>query len=389
MGRVYKALAKNWKESQAPAGHQSVNQNGAPPSAQREASPAPPAQVTAAATLPAAVAPPPAGAQPEVKPDVKFEAVFAFEAPPSVPTPAVTERVVEYFNPSKTLEEGLESLRAPGLSELSFNSQQVTEWNDAPRRLHVAPPPPVKTPPPPFVEPNATVDASRLNVEPHLVAFNKSDLLASERYRTLAVRLFNLASRQQDKKLKTLLITSTREGEGKTTVAANLAWVMAKAPERRVLLIDADVQKPAVCKKLNINTNRGWLDLIDGKAKFVEAAVRLDPSGLYVMSPRRAGAEFSQAADSLTSSRVEKLFTELEQYFDFIIIDAPAISDSADAQRIASIVDGTVLVTRAGQTHHAEMTEALKLVPKERRLGVVLNGAEMKSEELKNKKRKR
>jgi Mrp family chromosome partitioning ATPase len=93
-------------------------------------------------------------------------------------------------------------------------------------------------------------------------------------------------------------------------------------------------------------------------------------------------------ADLLSSSQVEKLFKELEQHFDFILIDAPAILDSADAQRIASIVDGTVMVTRAGQTNHTDVTDALKLIPLESRLGIVLNEAPVGEEAIGRQRKK-
>ncbi len=251
-------------------------------------------------------------------------------------------------------------------------------------------PAPVAAPAKPsFVEPKQIADASTLTIEPHMAALTGDDVLSSERYRTLAVRLLNLAARR---KLKTIVVTSAREGEGKSTVATNLAWVMSKPSERRVLLIDADLRYPSVARLLGIRSGSGWLDMLAGTERFEDTAVRLDPNGLYVMTPNSVGDSSTKAksdksevglpgiADALSSSRVEEMLTELEQHFDFIIIDTPPILDFADAQRLASIVDGTVLVTRAGNTHHSNVTDALKLVPKERRVGVVLNEAQVEEE---------
>jgi Mrp family chromosome partitioning ATPase len=153
-----------------------------------------------------------------------------------------------------------------------------------------------------------------------------------------------------------------------------------------VLLIDANLQNASVSQKLGLDPQSGWLDVVEGRTKFTEAALRLDPNGLYVLAARKLASGTPQT-DELTSLRLEKLFKELEPYFDFILIDAPPILDSADAQRMASIVDGTVMVSRAGHTRHTEVTDALKLVPKERRLGIVLNEAQL-TEEGAGKKRK-
>lgn len=353
MGRVYKALAKSWKEQVAE--RQAIEPSG-------KSSP-----------------------QPEVEP-VAYDAAQDARADIVYGLGMAQESISDFYNPAIpanfNVEDELPILRDVAVSRES----QINDWSYEPRRLQVAPmPKPVVV----FTEPTTMVTVDNLHVEPHMVAINGSDVLAAERYRTLAVRLLNMASRQ-NKKTTTLLITSARPGEGKTTVATNLAWVMAKPGERRVLLIDAHVQNASVCTRLTLKPQAGWLDVVDGNCQFANAAIRIDPNGLYVMSPRKLenGLTNTSTADVLTSSRFEKLFKELEQYFDFILIDAPAILDSADAQRIASIADGTVMVTRAGRTNHTDVNDALKLIPKQRRLGIVLNEARVE-EELSGKQRKK
>jgi capsular exopolysaccharide synthesis family protein len=242
---------------------------------------------------------------------------------------------------------------------------------------------PAPAPATPFEEARKIVNARNLKIDPHLTAYTGGDVLASERYRTLAVRIINLAARR---KLKTIVVTSAQESEGKSTIATNLAWVMSKRADRRVMLIDADLRNPSVGRMLGLETERGWLDIIEGSSKLVETMVRLEPNGLYVMTPKSAReskrdlAATTEISDAVTSSRVEQMIKELEEHFDFIVIDAPPILEFADAQRLASIVDGTVLVAKAGHTHHAAVTDALKLVSKERRLGVVLNQSQLDEE---------
>src|SRR5215213_5026399 len=184
--------------------------------------------------------------------------------------------------------------------------------------LNVAQAPP---PAPIFVEPRQHANVLNLTLDPHLSAIALSDDLASERYRTLAVRLINFASKR---KLKTLLVTSAQEGEGKSTVAANLAWVMAKAGARRVLLVDADLRRPSAARMLGVKPNGGWLDMTEGLTKLEDAAIRLDPNSLYLLAPRSAsdeakngspGGEASApdrvaASEALTSSRVEELLQD-------------------------------------------------------------------------------
>ncbi len=232
---------------------------------------------------------------------------------------------------------------------------------------------------PEFVEPLQSFSISDLKVDQHLAGLIEREDLARERYNTLAVRLINLGAKH---KRKSLLITSALEGEGKTTVAANLAWVMAKQSGKRVLLLDADLRRPSICRMLGLRSPHGLMGVVEGRSTVLNSIVRIKPHGMYVLADRSIGdAPNLSAGDVLTSSRVEGVLDEIESLFDFVIIDAPPITEFADAQRLASLADGTVLVVRACRTHHSAVTDALKLVPKERRVGVVLNVAEVFNEE--------
>src|SRR4030095_2471209 len=120
-----------------------------------------------------------------------------------------------------------------------------------------------------------------------VAALTGDDLLATERYRTLAMKLLSLTDQR---KIKTVLITSAQEGDGKTTVATGAAWSLAKIAERRVLLIDASPTS-SLGRMLGIEPKRGWVNLLDGSSELKQAVVRLQPNGLYVLTagaPARA-----------------------------------------------------------------------------------------------------
>lgn len=225
-----------------------------------------------------------------------------------------------------------------------------------------------------FEEPSEISKIRDLAIDPRVAALTREDPLAMESYRGLAVQLLNLAERR---KLKTLLITSAEAGEGKTTVATVVAWSLAKHPERRVLLIDGNPASPSVGRTLGLDPKRGWLNLVDRSCELKHALVRLDPNGLYVMTPGPLKA--LQSTDAM-SSRLEDMIADLRRHFDLVVVDSPAILESPDAQRLAAVLDGAVIVARAGHTHHRKVTAARKLVPKERRLGVVLNESEAGAE---------
>jgi protein-tyrosine kinase len=233
------------------------------------------------------------------------------------------------------------------------------------------------------------VRVSALSLDPHLTALGQQGSLAAERFQTLAVRIFNLA---QKRGIKSLLITSALEGEGKTTVATGLAALMARPSDRKVLLVDSDLRRPSAARTLGVSSGVslqiGWRDVLEGKASALQSLVRLEPMGLYLLagssrtsSPRnvlpptsaRDVADQLAAGDLFASSRPEEVIRELERQFSLVVIDAPAILDFAESQRLASIADATLIVTREGETQSRAVCDAVKLVPKDRRLGVVLN----------------
>lgn len=221
-----------------------------------------------------------------------------------------------------------------------------------------------------FEEPITVSNIGECTINPHLAALTGEDSLAVERYRALSVKLLSLA---RQRKLKTLLITSAEAGEGKTTVATCAAWALAKHSELRVLLIGANPASSSIGGMLGIDAKRGWLNLADGSSDLKHAMVRLDPNGLYVLTPGALAA--AQSIDAL-SSRLEDVIAELAPRFDLVVVDSGSILESPETQRLAAILDGAVIVARADRTHRGKVNAARKLVPKERRLGVVLNESE-------------
>lgn len=225
---------------------------------------------------------------------------------------------------------------------------------------HIDVAPPAKV----FEEPAEIHNISSLEIAPHLVTLAGTDALAAERYRTLAARLLSLADRS---KLKTFLITSAEASEGKTTVAVNLAWSLAKRSERRVLLLDANTSSLAMSHSLGIAEK-------NKSAAPSGQLMRLDPNGLYVLS---------QAAPSASA------LAELASRFDIIVVDSQSILESADTQNLAASLDGTVIVARAGRTDRRKVTAARKLVPKSKRLGLVLNEIDLNAEGSSTRARRR
>lgn len=272
----------------------------------------------------------------------------------------VTERIAERFTTPPTVEQFASSPRVSEMGKRGGTSRDSASSVSLPIK-------------PTFVEPREAKLIKNLSLDPHWAAITGSDAMAIERYRTLAVRVGTIAARR---KLKTLMITSAEDGEGKSTIAANLAWVMAKR-DKRVLLINTNPRG----HKFNVAASRGWLEMNDVSSELADSIVRLDPNGLYVMNAygaaRKNDSTDFDLDEALASSQFEKMVADLAGYFDFIVIDAPTICGSIGTQLLASIADGTVVVARAGRTHHDRVTTAVEMVPQERRLGIVLNESEV------------
>jgi len=240
--------------------------------------------------------------------------------------------------------------------------------------IAVTKPPAQATPVSAFAEPTGVSNIRDLAIDPHVAALFGANTVATARCRALAVKLLSLTARR---KIKTLLITSAQAGDGKTTIATGVAWALAKGAQRRVLLVDAIPGSSSIGRMLGIEPKRGWLNVLDRTSELKEAIIRVEPNGLYLLT---AGAVSALPPGSDWATRLEDLIAELAPRFDLVIVDSGSILDSSGAQRMASVLDGVVIVARANHTDRIKANTVRKLVPKERRLGVVLNESESSPE---------
>lgn len=193
----------------------------------------------------------------------------------------------------------------------------------------------------------------------------------SERYRTIRTNIqFASAANQQ---IKTLVITSSGPGEGKSTTSANLAVVFANSGQS-VLLVDADMRKPTVHKTFLLNNSVGLSNVLSMDMNVKEAVQRSIVPNLYVMT---SGAKAPNPSELLGSTRMDQLIGELREEFDFIIFDMPPVATVTDAQIMASKTDGTMLVVRENVTRKDSLQKARELLTMVNAnvLGAVYNGS--------------
>jgi len=191
---------------------------------------------------------------------------------------------------------------------------------------------------------------------------------AAEAYRTLRT---NLEFASVDTPARTILVTSSRPGEGKTVTASNLAVVFADAG-RTVLLVDADLRQPGVHKVFDLPNARGLSTVLRGDDRWESVVQATEQPNLGVLT---TGPLPPNPAELLSSQRMQSVLRLLTEANELLIIDSPPLQVVTDAAILSSYVDGTVLVIDSNRTRRETVRAAREALAKTGThvLGAVLN----------------
>ena len=200
-----------------------------------------------------------------------------------------------------------------------------------------------------------------------LVFLSEPDSLAAEKFRFLGVRLRQL---QQSRPLKKVLVTSTIPEEGKSTVSANLAGVLARR-KQSVLLIEGDLRRPTLAQQFGLGRLAGLGEWLQSGRQTVSNVYRLEGPNFWFMP---AGNPPENPLELLQSGRLSYLMRQLADLFDWIIVDSPPLLPLADTTVWSRVTDGTLLVAREGKSEKKQLQRGLEVLKKSDLLGVVLNG---------------
>lgn len=182
----------------------------------------------------------------------------------------------------------------------------------------------------------------------------------------------NLRFVDVDNQPRSIVITSANQGEGKSTVASNLATVLAESGEQ-VVLVDADLRRSAVARAFDLDGSVGLSEVLAGTIPLADALQSTDVPGLQILA---GGATPPNPSELLGSNRMETLITDLSAKH-FIVLDAPPLLPVTDAALLSRSADGAVLVVAAGKTHKEALERAassLRAVDS-KVLGAILNQA--------------
>jgi len=197
--------------------------------------------------------------------------------------------------------------------------------------------------------------------------------LAAEAYRTLRT---NIEFSGVDEQLRTLLVTSAAPVDDKSATVANLAVAMSDG-DRPVILVDADLRRPTQHTIFNLSNERGFTDLFRDDAAFDNPPLQPVPNtSLKVLT---SGALPPIPSQLLASKKMEAVINQLAGMADMVIFDAPPIITVNDASLVASLVDGVLMVVRAGSTKRDYVKAAKDQLEKvnARLVGAVLTNAQV------------
>jgi protein-tyrosine kinase len=190
---------------------------------------------------------------------------------------------------------------------------------------------------------------------------------AAERFRMLRSRLYHVATTRT---MRRILVTSGVAGEGKTFVAANLAQSIVQQPERRVLLIDADLRAPRLHLAFGATPAPGLTEYLRGEADEFQVIQKGAEENLCLVC---AGAHVDKPTEILLNPRMKQLLDKVTPLFDWVIIDSPPALPVQDASDLAHLTDGVLVVLRAGATHAHAAEKTVAEFKNKNLLGVVLN----------------
>jgi capsular exopolysaccharide synthesis family protein len=210
----------------------------------------------------------------------------------------------------------------------------------------------------------------RNNPKSFLAREYNTDLQAAvEAYRTLRTRLL---SRQTKHGLRSLALTGTAQGEGKTLTALNLSLCYSQLQERSVLLVDGDLRTKGLSHVLELQQLAGLGDILESGRPYQSVLLRTDFFNLCILP---AGISTVPSAELFSRERWKEFVAWSSETFDMVLVDSPPILELADTELILSVCDGMLMVMRAGTTKRQDVADVLGHVDTKKLVGIVFNGS--------------
>ena len=177
-----------------------------------------------------------------------------------------------------------------------------------------------------------------------------------------------------DVKCPIIGVTSSIRGEGKSTTAVNLSYVLANKGHK-VLLVDGDLRIPSIAKKMGVKSTPGLTDLLIGSSADIASWKSEIHKNWYILP---SGEIPPNPSELLGSKRMENVLNVLSEHFDYIIVDLPPVNIVSDAMAISSYITGMIIVIREGYTSKKDLDRCMRQIKLSdvNVLGCVMNESE-------------
>ncbi len=204
----------------------------------------------------------------------------------------------------------------------------------------------------------------------NLVSMWRPSSVVAEQYRVAATRLSLMGGPQKN---NVIGITSSLQGEGKTTTSVNIAYTFARDLGKETLLIDCDFNRPMAHKYLGMPGHPGMASLLKGNGTSLDdSVIRVGELPLWFLP---CGSGEGEEPTLLLTHRLGSFLSHVRDKFEYVILDTPPILPLADMNVLANLVDTLVLVVRSGETPRNVVQRALKMVEKgTAEVPIILNG---------------
>jgi protein-tyrosine kinase len=228
-------------------------------------------------------------------------------------------------------------------------------------------------PPPKMVR--APVRPNRMQSDHPLVSISQPGSLGAEQFRRLRTHVLKLNVSDPP---KTIMVTSATEGEGKTFVAANLAAGIAHDLHFHALLVDCDLHNPSLSHWFGVQNGHGLSDYLVGRGQLPELLIKTEMEKLSLLT---GGSAQVKPAELIGSRKMEALIQELKSRYNdrYIILDSTPLLATTEPEVLARLVDGILIVVRAGVTPRETVKQAIASLDPKKIMGFVLNDVKFKS----------
>ena len=207
-------------------------------------------------------------------------------------------------------------------------------------------------------------------VDKHIICITDPMSSISEQFKKLKARVLNQMSQRDFQ--KTIMVTSSDVGEGKSVISINLAVALANEIDYTVLLVDTDLRKPSIHKYFGLEPKYGLSDYLIGKVSLNDILIKTGIGKLVILP---AGTIPDNSAELLSSEKMKMLVHELKhRYKDrYIIFDSTPLLVTADPLLLGIHMDGIVFVIQEGRTSQQSAMQSISLMKGWNILGVVFN----------------